>query len=244
MTGPFTRRSLLLTALAAPAVVRAERSFSKMLWDDISDTYAAILEHPFLGGLTDGTLAIERFRYYLIQDAHYLRAFSRASSLLAAKAPRQDWALTLNQHSLDTIEVERALHQTVLAEYGVTDERMVATEIAPSAYAYINHFLLAAQGGTFAEGLAAVLPCYWIYQEVGRELVKKGSPKPAYQQWIDQYAGDEYAAAVSQVLAMMDGQAPSIGTDERERCRQLFQKSARYEWMFWDMAWRLERWRP
>src|SRR5690606_37751355 len=123
--------------------------------------------------------------------------------LLAAKAPREEWASTLNQHAIDTFRAERQLHESILSSYGVDTRKSSATGMAPTNVAYTNHLLATVSQRPFVEGLAAMLPCYWIYQQVGRHLADKGSPNKDYQQWIGMYAGEDYASSVSAVLEMM-----------------------------------------
>ena len=89
-----------------------------------------------------------------------------------------------------------------------------------------------------------MLPCYWIYWEVGKELTQRGSRNPDYQRWIDQYAGEDYGATVRQVLAIMNAEAAGLSERSRQGALALFETSARYEYMFWDMAWREEQWPP
>jgi thiaminase (transcriptional activator TenA) len=218
----------LFYLLLAPALF-AQPAASDELWTAIKPIYAKTLAHPFLKGLTDGTLPPARFHFYLQQDAAYLDAFSQALLDLAAKAPKGEWAETLRRHAKESIAAEK---------------RVPPAPMAPVTYAYTNHFRVAVAKGTFAEGLAALLPCYWIYQEVGRELVRKGSKRSLYQKWIDNYSGEEYANSVRQVLAMYNAEAPKLTAAQRARCRELFVLSARYEYLFWDMAWREERWLP
>lgn len=227
--------------LLLPVGAYAAPGFTARLWSEIGTVYAATLQHPFLKGLTDGTLPRARFQFYLIQDALYLGAYSRALSVLASKAPRQDWAVTFNRDAIESLEVEKAMHGEVLGSYGIDAARISSAEMAPVNYAYTNHLLATVERGSFAEGLAAMLPCYWIYWEVGKELVKKGSSNKDYQRWINQYSGEAYGKTVSRVLSIMDQAA--TGTDE-QRLRKLFLLSARYEYLFWDMAWREEVWRP
>ena len=219
-------------------------SLTDELWSHIRPIYQRTLAHPFLTGLSDGTLPRARFHYYLTQDALYLRTFGQVLSVLAAKAPREDWALVLNEHAADTLKIERQLHEQVLASYGVKPDRMRAARMAPANYAYTNHLLATAWRSSFADGLAAVLPCYWIYWEVGKELKKRGSKDPDYQRWVDQYSDESYRASVEQAIAMMNAAAGGLDPAARERARQLFTRSARYEYMFWDMAWRQEGWPP
>ncbi|MBL8234827.1 MAG: thiaminase II [Bryobacterales bacterium] len=236
------RRSLLLLPLAARA--GAEQSFTSQLWKSIASIYSATLRHPFLSGLSDGSLPREKFQYYLLQDALYLGAFSRALSVVASKSPRQEWSVSLNRDAIESLEVEKAMHGEILGSYGVSTQKIQAALMAPVNYAYTNHLLLAAERGTFAEGLAAVLPCYWIYCEVGKELKKKGSRNKDYQRWIDQYAGEEYGKTVRRVLAMMDSAAEGLPQATLDRLTHLFVTSSRYEYQFWDMAWREEAWLP
>jgi thiaminase/transcriptional activator TenA len=118
----------------------------------------------------------------------------------------------------------------------------VRGDAAPSNYAYTNHLLSAAHRGTFADGIAAVLPCYWIYWEVGKALARRGSPEPLYQRWIDTYGGEEFAEVVRSVLALTDRLGMWLSEDEREGMTERFQVTSRYEWMFWDAAWRRQDW--
>ena len=160
---------------------------------------------------------------------------------MAKKAPRREWTVTLNKHATEAIDAERQLHQSLLASYGVSKP---PGAMAPTNYAYTNHFRQAVERGTFAEGLAAMLPCYWIYWEAGKELVKRGSKDKDYQRWIDQYASESYGATVRQVLDMMNAEAARLTPAQRQRAIELFVISTRYEYMFWDMAWRHEAWPP
>lgn len=230
----------LLFLLLAPAL--GAQPFTPELWTSIQPVYGKTLEHPFLSGLTDGSLPRQRFQFYLQQDSTYLKAFSQALYKLAAKAPDQQWGITLARHASEAIQSEQALHESILTKFG--SRGASNTAMAPTNYAYTNHLLLAVETGTFAEGLAAMLPCYWIYKEVGKELVKKGSRDKDYQKWIDNYAGEDYAKSVREVLAMMDAEATKLTAAQKMRCRELFVLSARYEYAFWDMAWREERWLP
>ena len=95
--------------------------------------------------------------------------------------------------------------------------------------------------GSFAEALAAVLPCYWIYAEVGAHLLERGSPDPLYQRWIDTY-GEEFAAVVQAVRELPTRVGAGLGDAELARVFERFAYTSRYEWMFWDAAWRQERW--
>ncbi|MDQ1744813.1 MAG: hypothetical protein QOE23_3152 [Pseudonocardiales bacterium] len=212
------------------------------MWIDAEPVYAAILEHPFLTGLTEGSLPPDRFGYYVAQDAHYLRGYARALAVVAAKAPTHAAIGMLARHAAGTVDVELALHGTLLPQLGLDPAELDRVAVSPTTLSYTSYLLATVHGGSFAEGLAAVLPCYWIYARVGAALLERGSPDSRYQRWIDTYAGEEFAAVVAEVLALADLVGADLSSVEERRASEHFAVTARYEWMFWDAAWRAESW--
>ncbi|MGH3274764.1 MAG: thiaminase II [Streptosporangiaceae bacterium] len=212
------------------------------LWQGIAGTYAAILAHPFLSGLADGSLPRDAFAFYLVQDALYLRDYARALAALASRAPDSAGTEMFARHAAEVGVVERALHDSLLADLGIDPASVAGAEPAPTTLAYIQYLLATVYGGSYAEGVAAVLPCYWIYQEVGRELIARGSPDRRYQQWIDTYGGETFSAAVREVLAVTDQLGAGLPRAQIAAMHRHFRIASRYEWMFWDMGYRQEAW--
>ena len=218
------------------------QSWSFQLWCDIAPTFAAILRHPFLAGLTDGSLDAAIFAQYVGQDVHYLRAYARALALVAAKAPTLADTALFARHAAEVFDVELALHAVLLPELGLAAGDVDAAPVTPATQAYTSYLLATCYGGSFADGLAAVLPCYWIYAEVGVDLARRGSADRRYQRWIDSYGGDEFAATVSQVLELADRIGPTLTAADEAVARAHFATTARYEWMFFDAAYRRDQW--
>src|SRR5262245_11081720 len=217
-------------------------AFTSELWHGITPIYEAILRHPFLRGLTDGSLSRESFQFYAVQDALYLRDFARALSLTAARAPRDDWIIMFNEHAAGALKVERVLHESFFKDFGLTESAVNATPLAPTNLAYTSYLLAVAYGAPFHEAMAALLPCYWIYWEVGKVLERAGSPDPLYARWIGTYASDEFGDVVRAVLAATDETAATLDPGARAAMRRHFVTTSRYEWLFWDMGHRRETW--
>ena len=224
---------------ASPAV---STTFSQQLWSSGAATYAEILRHPFLTGLTDGTLDQEAFRYFVIQDSHYLRAYARALSLVSARATDPDAVALFAKHASEAIEVEKDLHVSLLGGLGLTPSAVDESGAGPTTTAYTSYLLGSCATGTYAEAVAAVLPCYWVYRDVGRELLARSSPNPVYAEWIATYGSPEFDAVVESVLAITDRLGEDLGPSERRRCHEHFATTTRYEWMFWDAAYRQLAW--
>jgi thiaminase (transcriptional activator TenA) len=217
-------------------------SFAGELWHGSTDVYDAILAHPFLAGLTDGSLPQEAFAFYVVQDALYLRDYARALAAVASRAPDAAGTEMFARHAAGIVAVELSLHESLLADLDIDPASVDAAEAAPTTVAYTSYLLATARGGSYAEGVGAVLPCYWIYAEVGRHLLGRGSPTPRYQRWIDTYGGDEFDAEAREVIAVTDELGPGLSASERERVRRHFRATSRYEWMFWDMGYRQQGW--
>ncbi|MDL5156761.1 thiaminase II [Actinomycetospora termitidis] len=213
-------------------------TFSDELWDGAADVYDAVLAHPFLTGLTDGTLPHEAFGHFVTQDSHYLRGYARALAVLAARAPTEDDTTLFAQHAAGAIAAEQEMHAELSEALHV--DRSAAP--APTTLAYTSYLLATVHGGSFAEGLGAVLPCYWIYARVGEALLATSSPDPLYARWIAMYGGDEFQAVVDAALGVMDRVATDLAAAERARVLEHYRTTSRYEWMFWDAAWRRETW--
>lgn len=217
-------------------------TFTRELWTSVGEIYAAILAHPFLAGLTAGTLPRDSFQFYAVQDALYLRDFARALSLAAARAPEDEWIVMFNEHAAGALKVERALHESFFGAWGLTPAQVAAAPMAPTNLAYTSYLLAVAHQRPFHEAMAALLPCYWIYWEVGKELERAGSPDPLYARWIGTYASKEFGDVVRAVLDATDRVADGLGAPQRAAMRRHFETTSRYEWMFWDMGYRREAW--
>ena len=217
-------------------------SFSDELWQGIADVYDAILAHPFVTGLTDGTLPHDAFAFYVVQDVLYLQRYAQALAAVASRAPDTAGTEMFARHAADVIAVEQTLHGSLLAGLGIDPATAATAEPAPTTLAYTSYLLATVHGGSYAEGVGAVLPCYWIYWEVGKELQGRGSPDPRYQQWIGTYGGEQFGETVRGVLDIADRLGPGLAPAERTLVRRHFRTTSRYEWMFWDMGYRKQGW--
>jgi thiaminase/transcriptional activator TenA len=231
-----------MTAPATSPVSAQAATFTAGLWAVAEPIFDQILAHPFLRGLTDGTLPEDRFRFYVKQDALYLRQYARCLAMASVKAPNAHWCEMFAAHAQSALNVERSLHEAYFASWGLAPEEVAATTPTPTTLAYTSYLLRVAGTAPFEEILGALLPCYWIYWEVGKRLVALGSPHPVYQRWIDAYASEQFAAAVQRVLDAADRSTADLPPSRLALTQEHYLTASRYEWMFWDAAYRLESW--
>jgi thiaminase/transcriptional activator TenA len=217
-------------------------SFSRAAWKQNAGTYDVIRTMPFNAELAAGTLSEARFKHYITQDAHYLIGFGRALTLAAAKAPNPDRIVQFAKSAEGAIVVERALHGSFFERYGITPEIFAQTPLSPACHHYVSYLIATAYGEPYEVVLGAVLPCFWIYAEVGRDIHARAAQKNPYQAWIDTYAGEEFHAAVRAVIAATDEVAQDASPRLRARMHGAFTRATQLEWIFWDSAYRLETW--
>src|SRR5439155_25213708 len=218
------------------------RLFSRQAWDKNASIYETIRTMPFNAQLASGSLSEARFKHYITQDAHYLIGFGRALTLAAAKAPDADRIVQFAKAAEGALVVERALHGSFFRQYGITAQVFAQTPLSPACHHYVCYLLATAYAEPYEVLLGALLPCFWIYAEVGRDIHARTTPKNPYQAWIDNYAGEEFHAAVRAVIDATDEAAERASEALRERMHIAFTRATQLEWIFWDAAYRLESW--
>jgi thiaminase/transcriptional activator TenA len=215
----------------------------------VGELWQAAQEHPFVHALGAGTLPKEKLIHYLTQDNAYLTGDSRAIAMATAKAP--DTACMAEYAGLlsATLEQEMALHREYCTAFGISTGELDAVEPSPICRAYIDFGIATAAIGDVLELLAALTPCGVGYGETGARLMQHPqlTPTHPYRQWIYTYGGEEYQQyARWMVEALNDlgaGVAAAGDNDPRlERLTELFRLGCRYEWLFWEMAWREDTW--
>ena len=219
-------------------------TFSEQLRNLALPIWQAQLRHPFVVALGKGTLPTKKFKYYILQDARYLEELARTFAAGAKRATDADTALRFAKLVEETITVERGLHESYGKRWKLSAQNMRSTPLAPTNYAYCRHMRSVAQDGTLGEITAVALPCAWVYCEVGQHLLKKGEPHPKhpYRNWLLMYGSPEFAEVAKWMREIVNRCARTAGQAEKSRMEEAFLISSRYEWMFWDMAWREETW--
>ena len=212
--------------------------FTETLWDDIGHIYEAILELPFNKELMNGTLPEDVFAFYMKQDALYLEDFSRALAIAGAKSDSATELKDFLDFATGAVIVERALHDSFLKKFNTH----IDVGKSPACFSYTNFLLSAASNEDYPVAVAALLPCFWIYREVGHHILRSAAGNNAYQEWIDTYAGEEFAESVNKMIEITDHTAHRSSGYQRDKMKRAFIYSTKLEWMFWDSAYKKEEW--
>ena len=216
--------------------------FSDEAWERTRRLREAIHRLPFNTELAAGSLTRERFRGYILQDALYLGRFSRALAIAAAKAPDSDAMQSFAQSALRAVAVEQALHGQYLREFGIDPARIGEAETSPDCLAYTSYLIAAAYHEPWEVLVAALLPCFRIYWDVGCAIAQRAALENPYRAWIDTYADERFGKAVETAVAVGDRAAAAVTATARAAMLAAFVRACQYEWLFWDGAYQRRGW--
>ena len=200
--------------------------------------FQEIVKHDFVKDLMAGTLSKDVFGFYVNQDTLYLSEYTKVLSQVGVKCYEADETQFYLESATGIIEVEKALHQLFLKE------EYLNPESSPTCELYNSYMARVVNNYSVEVGLAAVLPCFSIYKEVGDYVLanQTNKDKNEYQAWIDTYAGEEFATSVAKAIEITNKYAATASKENLKLMEEVFLKTSRLEWMFWDSAYRQEKW--
>ncbi len=215
--------------------------WTEKAWQSIQPIYHEILNMPFIRELKNGSLPLEKFQFYMLQDAKYLEHYGRALASLGAKAPDNQMALDFFEFGKNALVVESALHQAYFQQFGLEAHQEIIIE--PVCHHYIHFLKSTVAYDSLEQATAAVLPCFWIYKEIGDHIFKnQKTENNPYKEWINTYSGEEFAEAVQKAKDYTDNLAKKTTENMRELMLEGFITATRLEFLFWDAAYRNITW--
>jgi thiaminase (transcriptional activator TenA) len=217
-------------------------SFSELAWQQTSPLRAAIHAMPFNTELAAGTLGRDRFQFYIVQDALYLAEYARVLALAAARGPDAATLRAFAESALEAVAVEQILHERYLTAFGIDPASLATAEPAPDCLGYTSFLLATAYHEPWEVLVAALLPCFWLYWDVGNAIARVADPANPYRAWIDTYADEGFGAAVRTVIKVADAAAEAASPAVRAKMMTAFVRCCRYEWLFWDGAYHQRCW--
>lgn len=210
--------------------------WSDEAWQLAEPIYNEILKLPFVLELADGSLNRDRFLFYLQQDAIYIDNYCRVLAHIASRLDDKTFREDFLRFALDGVTVEKALHQFYLGPDGMTGAQM-----SPTCMLYTSFETAQGLAPVEAEA-AAVLPCFWVYQKVGTEILATSSKENPFYHWIETYGDEAFARSTERAIEICDELARSTTPAVRNIMTNNFIHATRMEWQFWHSAYNKEKW--
>jgi hydroxymethylpyrimidine kinase/phosphomethylpyrimidine kinase len=201
-------------------------SWAAQVWDAAAAVRADVDALAFVRGLADGSLPRATFLRYLAQDALYLGEYSRVLAKASALAPTSEEQAFWARAAESSIVEERRLHESHLGS--------PPDAPAPQTLAYTNH--LHASARSYGELVAALLPCFWLYTDLGVRLAPRRHDAHPYDDWLAMYGDPAFTAATARAADIADAAAREAGPHERARMSAAFARSMEHEREFFARA--------
>ena len=216
-------------------------SVSARLRQAAAPIWEECLRHPFVTGIGDGTLGVEKFQYFMLQDYLYLFDYARVFALGVVKARDPKLMRTFAENVNAILGGEMNIHRAYMERLGITEDQVFAVKPALDNTSYTHYMLAVAESGGPMEIVAAILACSWSYAEIGQALAKRpgAADHPFYGEWVRGYASENYATTNQALMALMDELAKDATGAQFDRLEEIFVNCSRYELGFWDMAWEM-----
>ncbi|MFS0752790.1 thiaminase II [Oceanobacillus sp. 1P07AA] len=216
--------------------------FSESLREATKESWELSLNHPFVQGIVSGDLPFETFKNYILQDIYYLKHYGKVHAFAAAHSDDFHVAAKLAEKAKKTAEAELTVHKEHAEILQITEAEIENFKPAPTAYAYTSHLYRASLSGSLAQIVAAMLPCYWLYADIGLTYNDAKPKEKIYQNWLNTYGSDWFQESTQEMIDLLDTLAEQAGEAEKEKIKAQFIIAKEYELAFWEMSYTFEIW--
>lgn len=204
--------------------------------------WTSYIEHPFVKGISDGTLDIEAFRFYMIQDYRYLLEYSKVFALGIVKSTDENVMRKFALMVKETLDGEMKIHKAYMERLGITHDEVINAKTALVNQSYTSYMLDIAFKGDVLDILVAVLSCAWSYQVIGQHHSKVDGAvqNEVFGEWIRGYSCKEYVDNTYEIIELVNRLGDGISKEKALKLEEIFITCSEYEYMFWEMSYKKE----
>ncbi len=212
---------------------------TEKLYESAKDIWTQYLSHPFIREMAEGSLPVEKYRYYMLQDYAYLRDYIKIYAILISKSNDFKEIEFLCDSMMATLRETSRVHVPYMKQLGITEQsiREVVPHIENSSY---THYMICeSQSRDILCGLVALLNCSWTYAYIAEHITEQypyAVKHKIYGSWFAGYTCDDYRDTNQALIDIVDRMSAKINEDETRTLCEIFTKCSMYELKFWNMA--------
>ncbi|KAF2729047.1 hypothetical protein EJ04DRAFT_503080 [Polyplosphaeria fusca] len=205
---------------------------------DVQGPWEKYTKHEFVQRMADGTLPVENFKHYLIQDYLFLIHFARANALASYKSKSMEDIGRSAQQVLH-LQEEIKLHISFCQDYSLSVSDLEEHAEDQACTAYTRYVLDIGQSEDWLALQVALLPCLIGYGFIARRLyddartVRHGNK---YWKWIETYVADDYVQAMANSSDLIEKHAVRQSVARIDELTKIFVHATNMERGFWDMG--------
>ncbi|MBB6632379.1 thiaminase II [Clostridium algidicarnis] len=216
--------------------------FTEKLYENVEEIWTSYYNHPFIKGIGDGTLDLDKFKFYMIQDYLYLLDYAKIYALGVVKADTEEVMQGFSSMVDNILNGEMSIHRSYMKRLGITKEEIKNTKQSLTNLSYTHYMLSVSHVGSLAELSTSLLSCMWSYLEIGRNLSKipGATENEFYGEWVRGYISKEYEEATQWIIDLVDSLSKDMNPKDLNKLTEIFITTSKYEYMFWDMSYNKE----
>lgn len=212
-------------------------SFMKETLENALPIWNNCIDTPFVQELKNGTLPMEKFKHYMVQDSIYLKHYAR----IYAKAMYHSTVLKDIQLFYSVLcfvtDTESAVRLRYIKQFGLTDSDIEDIAPLPENQNYIDFMFQIAKKGNVCEMLMAVLPCMLSYSYIFRKIAAEpGTNNSTYRDFIEDYADERYVESCKLWADFANEKCANLPDYKKKELAAIFEKASLLELDFWKMA--------
>ncbi len=213
--------------------------FTDLLYRETKDIWEKYDRHPFIRGLENGDLDIEKFKFYMIQDYLYLWDYSKLFAIGALKSEDKEMIATFAKTMDLVINGEMDIHRGYMQRLGISEDEIENAEVSLINRSYTNYMLSVSQKGGYEEVVAALLSCAWTYADIAKAIDRrnpKAKEDPFYGEWVQGYLDNAFQETAEFYKSKMNQLGKYLDEKRKAFLLEVFRSCCLYELKFWDMA--------
>lgn len=191
--------------------------------------------------LYKGDLPLKKFKFYILQDYHYLITAMKNFGIIASRAT----SVEAMREVIDVLNLEAKSefdgYKEFLKRLGYTVQDASKIEPIPVSVSYSSFLLSTSSLKSFAEAITSALPCFWSYAEIAarhRDSLP-ANKNQLYRDWGEVYGTDSYLSLVEKIKKLVNYAGEGF---PYEKLQSVFIAASRYEYMFWDAVYHQQEW--
>lgn len=216
--------------------------FSEELKNENQNLWDLSQNHPFVKSVAKGDLPIENYRFYMIDDLYFLEHYVNVHFYAAALATDYDVKKWLANRANDMVSGQTKAREKHRRIFNITQEELDVFTPAPTSYGYTSHLYREATSGSLGRIIAALLPCYWVYADIGLFYKDYKPENELYLGFVENYASERFQTASNYMVGLLDKIAEESDEKEKDKIKNSFVIATEYELSFWEMSWTQEKW--
>ena len=206
------------------------------LYQQVKPIWESCNQNPFVAGIEDGSLEIEKFKFYLIQDYLYLLDYAKVFAYGVIKSKSERHMKIFSDMIEMVVSSETDTHKGYMKELNISIEDASNTPVSLTTASYTKYMLAVAATEGIAEIAVAVLACSWSYKHIADAM--SGTPDHGfYGKWVDTYSSDSYTVFNDGLIDLVNELTSDYNEAQIANLADILIKCSRYEYMFWDMGW-------